>query len=124
MCERNNFSTSVSNENLPHTEKHVCYLVRSSLSISLENTRSELQLRNHPSPEDSNVGRLFKMFSSHAVNDQLNLVTETVEQVGQPYVSHEVVLAVSQSSYVPEGTVPSLKKYYEQRNIILNISIA
>lgn len=64
------------------------------------------------------VRRLLKIISSHAGKFLPKLVTDTVAQVGQRYVSHEAVFLVSQSDYVPGGTVFNLKDYDEQSNII------
>lgn len=91
--EEKTFSTSVYNEKTLCISKTESYLIRSSLSISLEEVGSELSSINNSSPESGNVGRLWKMYSSHYVKVLPDLVTETVVQVGQLYASHEVVLA-------------------------------
>lgn len=54
------------------------------------------------------------MFFSLAVIVLLGLVTEMIVQVSQPYASHKVVLAVSQSFYEPCGVVSNSKNYCEQ----------
>lgn len=64
------------------------------------------------------------MFYSHAVRVLLDMVTETLVQVGQSYTLHEVVRAVFWSTYAPGEIVLPLKDYVEQRNIIESISVA
>lgn len=49
------------------------------------------------------------MFSSHAAKVLLDLVTEKVMYVNEPYASLEIMLAVPQSSYVSGENVPSLE---------------
>lgn len=60
----------------------------------------------------------FSKFSSHAVTVRLDLVSETLVQVGQRYRLNVVVLAVYQSGFVPDGINPSLKDNDVHRNII------
>lgn len=75
-------------------------------------------MKSSPSPKSGTVGRLLKMLSSHAVMVLQYLVTEAMVQVGQPYASHEAVLAESRSGYVLGGSVTSSKDHDEKRNII------
>lgn len=74
--------------------------------------------------ESGNVKRLFKMLTSHTVKISQDLFTETLVKVGQLNALHEVILAVTQSGYVPGGIVPNLKDYDEQKNTIPNIPMA
>lgn len=53
--------------------------------------------------------RLLKMLSSHVFDALLDLMTETVVQVGYLNESHEVVLAVFRKEDVLGEIVPSLK---------------
>lgn len=66
-------------------------------------------LGNSSSPENENLGRIFKMFSSHMVRVLLDLITVTVVQVGRTYASQEDVLAVAWGGYVPGETFPSFE---------------
>lgn len=59
--KRNDFSTSVSNEEEPLHRKNGSYLRRQLWSVSLEVQRSELSLENNLCPESGNLGRLFKI---------------------------------------------------------------
>lgn len=74
-------------------------------------------MENNLSQESGNVGRLLKPFSDLAVNLLLNLLAEIVVQVGQPYASHEVLIAVAQRCYVFIGTILKLVNYIEQKVI-------
>lgn len=94
-------------------------MIKSTWSFGFENIRSELSMENSLSIESSFVRRLFKMFSGHAVEVVINLVTETMVEVYQSYESHEFVLAVTQSGLVPGGIVSRFKGYNKQKNIIL-----
>lgn len=85
--------------------------------------KSELLLGNIPNLQIANVNRILKTFFGDAVEFQLDLVTERLLQVDQPYASHKVVLAVSRSYLLPGGIVPSLKDYDEDRNIVQNIFV-
>lgn len=93
------FTTSISTivfyEKAFCTEKNGNYLVRSSWYVSFRDIRSELSLGNNLSPESGSVRRIFEIFSSHAVRVLLDLVIETLVQLGQPYASYEVVVAFS-----------------------------
>lgn len=59
------------------------------------------------------------MFPCHTDDVLQDLVTETVVQVSQPYASYEVVLAVSQSGYLPERLF-QLWKTIMYKNIFFN----
>lgn len=119
----NNNSRSFCNKKALRIEKDGSYLARSTWSISLGDIRSELSLGNNPSLNSGTVRWLFKMFSNFAVKVLLELVTGKIVQVGQRYASHEAVLAVSRSSYVPGRIVSSLKDYCKQRIVIQNVSV-
>lgn len=79
---------------------------------------------NSPSPDSGVVGKLLKMFSCQAFKAQLNLMTETLVQVGQLYVSFEAAFAVSRRFYVPSGIALTLHNYNAQRNFIQNNPVA
>lgn len=66
-CDKNNSSTSVSNEMKLRIEEDGSYLVRSMWSVGLGYMRFQLSLGNNPSSESDNVKLIFKMFSVHAV---------------------------------------------------------
>lgn len=118
LSKRNNFSKSVSNKKGIRKEKYGNYLKWSSSSVYHGDKTSELSSENNPNSESANIKLLFNIFSSPAFKVLLDLLHETVVQVGQLYAPPQVALAVFQSDYVPNGIVPSLRYCYEQINII------
>lgn len=68
-----------------------------------------LALRKNISLDRGTVGRLLKMFSSHAVEVRLDLVPERMVQVNQRYALNEALLDVPRSGHIPGGIVPSFE---------------
>lgn len=58
-----------------------------------------------------NMYRILKFFSSFSVQFLLDLESETLLQIGQPYALYDVVLTDSQSGHAPGGVVPILMDY-------------
>lgn len=116
--EKTNFFRIVWNEKALRLEEHGSYLKKLSWSTSLGDVRSELPLKNNPSPESGNIERPFNMLYSHAIKVLLDLVTEAEVQVGQPYAPQESVCPVSPIDNVSSAFVPDLTANAEQRNII------
>lgn len=54
----------------------------------------------------------------------LDLATEKVVPVVQPYASLEVAMTVSWSGIAPEGVFPSMQDNNKQRNIIQKFPVA
>lgn len=69
---------------------------------------------NNLSLKSGNVERISEMLCSHPVIVLLNFIVETVMQVGQPYASHEVVIAVSQNGYLSGGIISSVNDHCKQ----------
>lgn len=75
----------------------------------------------NPIPESANLERSPKIFSSHTVKGLLGLVIKTVVQVGQRYLTNEVVLVVSWNGHVASKIDSGLRNYCENRNVIQSI---
>lgn len=97
--------------------------VRPYWTLSLENTRFGLSVRNKPCLDRGTVEQLFKGLSCQAVKGLQDLVTKTMALVVQLYSSHEFELAGSRREHGLCKKVPSLEDYNEQRNLILYISV-
>lgn len=104
----NNFSPCAFKEKTLRIGRDGSYLIRSLWYVTLGDIRPELSLRSYSSQKGENVARLLKMFSTNTVKVLKDLVTEREVQLGHPYASYDIVVAVARRGYAPDGIVPSL----------------